>query len=50
MAMTNFDNDEALYRFQMILRKIGIDIALRERGIKEGDTVRIRGMEFEFKD
>ncbi|MDR3562878.1 MAG: GTPase ObgE [Negativicutes bacterium] len=50
VAMTNFDNDEALYRFQMIWRKIGIDIALRERGIKEGDTVRIRGMEFEFKD
>ncbi|MDR3589305.1 MAG: GTPase ObgE [Negativicutes bacterium] len=50
VAMTNFENDEALRRFQLIWRKLGIDISLRERGIKEGDTVRIRGMEFEFKD
>lgn len=50
VAMTNFANDEALRRFQLIWRRLGIDEALRERGIKEGDTVRIRGMEFEFKD
>jgi len=50
VAMTNFTNDEALRRFQLIWKKIGIDIALRERGIKEGDSVRIRDMEFEFKD
>lgn len=50
VAMTNFANDEALHRFQLIWRKMGIDLVLRERGIKEGDTVRIRGLEFEFKD
>lgn len=49
VAMTNFDNDEALRRFQLAWRRIGIDDTLRERGIKEGDTVRIRGIEFEFK-
>ena len=49
VAMTNFHNDEALRRFQLAWKRLGIDDALRERGIKEGDTVRIRGMEFEFR-
>ncbi len=49
VAMINFDNDEGLRRFQLIWRRLGIEDALRERGIKEGDTVRIRDMEFEFK-
>jgi GTP-binding protein len=50
VAMTNFANDEAIRRFQLIWRRLGVDTALRERGVKEGDTVRIRGLEFEFKD
>lgn len=50
IAMTNFDNDEALYRFQLIWRKLGIDAALKEKGIQEGQTVRINDMVFEFKD
>ena len=37
-------------RFQNILRRNGIDEALRARGIKEGDTVRIRDMEFDFSE
>jgi GTP-binding protein len=49
VAMTNFDNDEAVRRFQVIWRKLGIEAALKERGIQENDTVRIRDMEFEFK-
>lgn len=49
VAMTNFDDDEGLRRFQNIWRKQGIDEALKERGIKEGDTVRIKDMEFEFR-
>ena len=49
VAMINFDNDEGLRRFQVIWRRLGIEEALTERGIKEGDTVRIRDMEFEFK-
>jgi len=48
--MTNFDDEEGLQRFQRIWRRLGIDEALKERGIKEGDTVRIRDMEFEFKE
>jgi len=50
VAMTNFDDEEGLQRFQRIWRRLGIDEALKERGIKEGDTVRIRDMEFEFKE
>lgn len=49
VVMTNFVNDEAIRRFQLIWRRLGIEDALKERGIKEGDTVRIREMEFEFK-
>lgn len=50
VAMTNFDNDEALYRFQLIWRKRGIDKALKEYGVQEGQFVRIHDMVFEFKD
>ena len=49
-AMTNFDNDEALYRFQLIWKSLRIDAALKEKGIQEGQTVRIRDMAFEFKE
>lgn len=50
VAMTNFANDEALRRFQLAWRRLGIEADLKERGIQEGDTVRIRGAEFEFKE
>jgi len=50
VAMTYFENEEALRRFQRILRKNGIDNALRERGIEDGQSVRIGDMEFEFSE
>ena len=50
VAMTNFGNDEALRRFQYIWRMKGIDSRLKKRGIKEGDTVYIGAMEFEFRE
>ena len=50
VAMTNFGNDEALRRFQYIWRIKGLDGKLRNRGAKEGDTVHIGDMEFEFRD
>ena len=50
VAMTNFGNDEALRRFQYIWRIKGLDKKLRERGIKEGDTVHVGAMEFEYRD
>ena len=50
VAMTNFDNDEALYRFQLIWKRLGIDEALKERGVHEGQSVRIRDMVFDYKE
>lgn len=50
VAMTNFGNDEALRRFQYIWRVKGMDVRLRERGAKEGNTVHIGDMEFEYRD
>lgn len=49
VAMTNFANDEAVRRFQYIWRIKGIEEKLREKGIKEGDTVHIGLMEFEYR-
>ena len=50
VAMTNFDNDEGLRRFQYIWRMKGIDSLLKERGIKEGMTVHIGQMEFNWQE
>ncbi|WP_342389207.1 GTPase ObgE [Salinicoccus bachuensis] len=46
--MTDFNRDAAVRRFARQMRSMGIDDALRERGIQTGDTVRILGGEFEF--
>lgn len=46
--MTNFDHDETVMRFARQLRGMGVDEALRARGAKDGDIVRIGGFEFEF--
>ena len=40
VAMTNFDNEEAVYRFQLIWRRLGIEKALKEKGIQEGQSVK----------
>lgn len=45
-AKTDFDNEEALLRFQNYCRRSGIDKELKKMGIKEGDTVRIGSEEF----
>lgn len=46
--MTNFDHDETVMRFTRQLRGLGVDEALRARGAKDGDIVRIGNFEFEF--
>ncbi|GEB76357.1 GTPase ObgE [Sporolactobacillus inulinus] len=48
--MTNFNHDEAIRRFARQLRGMGVDDALREKGVSEGDTVRIMDFEFEYSD
>jgi len=47
-AMTDFDSDEGLGRFEAILAKMGVERRLREMGADEGDTVRIAGHEFDY--
>ena len=50
VATTNFNNDAHVRRFQYIWRLKGLDEKLRARGIKEGMTVRIGDMEFDYQD
>ncbi|WP_442603488.1 GTPase ObgE [Paenibacillus sp. KN14-4R] len=45
---TNFSTQESVLRFARILRKMGIDQALRDRGVEEGAVIRICDVEFEF--
>lgn len=49
-AMTYWEYDQSVRRFQRILEKIGIDEALRKRGIKSGDMVFISDYELEWQD
>ena len=49
VAMTNFDDDQSLRRFQRIWRYNGNSISSsRNNGIQDGNTVRIYAMEFEY--
>ncbi|MGA8574947.1 MAG: GTPase ObgE [Candidatus Cybelea sp.] len=47
-AMTNFDSDEALARFERALGKMGVEKRLAELGAAEGDTVCIGPYEFTY--
>ncbi|MDR1086696.1 MAG: GTPase ObgE [Endomicrobium sp.] len=47
--MTKFSEDEALRRYQNILKKMGLEIKLENMGAKPGDTVRIGNFEFIFE-
>lgn len=46
MGRVNLEDNESLYYFQKTLRNLGIDNALKEAGIQEGDTVRLGDWEF----
>jgi GTPase len=50
LAMTNFDTEGGLRRFQNILKVMGIDKALREAGAMPGSKVRIADLEFDYVD
>ncbi len=49
-AMTYWDYEEAVYRFQQTLETLGVTDALRAAGIEEGDTVYIGENELEWSD
>lgn len=46
--MTDFARDESTQRFARQIRGMGVDEALRKRGAKDGDIVRLLDYEFEF--
>ncbi|OGR89907.1 MAG: hypothetical protein A2992_00805 [Elusimicrobia bacterium RIFCSPLOWO2_01_FULL_59_12] len=48
-AMTNFDQQEGLKRFQNILKKMGIERELARKGAASGDNVRIGKVEFTYE-
>ena len=50
LTMTNFSQDESLQRFQRTMARMGLDDALKEKGIQVGDTVRIKDMEFDYSE
>lgn len=49
-AMTYWDYDEAVLRFQKILEILGVSKALKEAGVVPGDTVHIGDYELEWSD
>jgi GTP-binding protein len=48
VAMTNFDNEDAMYHLARTMKKMGVEEALQAKDIKEGDTVKIGEIEFEY--
>ncbi|MEX0788645.1 MAG: GTPase ObgE [Anaerolineales bacterium] len=49
-AMTYWEYEEAVRRFQRLLKRIGVDKALRGAGARTGDRVRIGEFELEWQD
>ena len=47
-AMTYWENDDSIRRFHRILEALGIDEALREAGVKDGDLVKV-GDDYELE-
>src|SRR5262249_53479836 len=48
-AMTNFDQQEGVKRFQNILKKMGVERELARQGAVPGDNVRIGKVEFTYE-
>ncbi|MBT3313916.1 MAG: GTPase ObgE [Anaerolineae bacterium] len=49
-AMTYWGHYGSIRRFQKVMQALKIDVALREKGIKEGDTVLIGEYELEWQE
>jgi GTP-binding protein len=49
-AMTYWEYDQSVRRFQRILETLGVEEALRKSGVQEGDTVMIGEYELEWRD
>jgi GTP-binding protein len=49
-AMTHWEHDGSVRRFQKIMTTLGVDETLRKAGIEEGDTVAIGEFELEWQE
>jgi GTPase len=49
-SMTYWQHDGSVRRFQKIMETLGIEEALRQAGVQEGDTVSIGDFELEWQD
>lgn len=50
MRRVNLEDNESMYYFQKCLNKLGVNTALKEAGVKEGDTVKVVDWELEWYD
>ena len=50
MRRVNLEDNESMHYFQKCLDELGINEALKEAGVKEGDTVRVVDWELEWYD
>jgi GTP-binding protein len=50
VKMTYFEHAGSLRRFQRLMEMLGIEAALREAGVRDGDTVMIGDHELEWQD
>lgn len=50
VIMTDFNQYDGVKRFQRIMKKMGVDNALRKNGAVDGSTIRIGELEFEFTE
>ncbi|MFH1380310.1 MAG: GTPase ObgE [bacterium] len=50
VLMTPMGLRESVWRMQNILKKMGVDRALKKKGVKAGDTVKIGNLEFDWEE
>ncbi len=50
VAMTNFDQEEAILRLHRVFKAMGVTDALERAGVHEGDKVRIGDVELEWRE
>ena len=48
MGRVNIGDNESYHYMERMLKKLGIEEALRAKGVKEGDTVKLLEWEFEW--
>ena len=50
MRRVNLEDNESMHYFQKCLEELGVNKALKEAGVKEGDTVKVVDWELEWYD